>query len=574
MRQLIVCIGCCCLALCSWSCQDEVQEQHLIRQAASVWHTSPDSAFMLLDSIQFPEEMSPSLATEWAMLAAQVADSLGKPLPYPEQMQVAVQYYQSKKESKQQAKAVLFWARSLVENKSYEQAMQAYVDALEVALSVHDLNQAGYICSYRADLYQLDGDYASSIQSHEEANGYFLQTGNLRSYAFGLVNKAFVHMHRAENQRAVELLLEADSVAELVQDKVVFQDVYNGLGVAYERVGNYPKAEQYIRKSLQLANDLDSLVEYINLSAIYRLKGDRQTAWHYLQKADQPSSRPFHAASVCYNRYLLEKEEGDFQPALEDFERYVVVLDSVNEVENQMSLRAVSEKYKRTLLQSENRQLKINHQYLWLWILGLCLAIAMLLIVSQYRVRQKDLKIKRMNASICQLSLELQRRKEELKTHYQRLQHLDQLHASWQMEQEKYVQMQQTVERLNCDLIALRENRLLQSSVADRLRKLSRDVKRSVENSLLTDALWKQIEVLIVEVYPLLPIRLSAAGCTPSECRFCYLTLFKLDTAALAVLLHIIPDSVNKQRLRVRQKLHLVGKEQSLYDFLVHCQNQ
>lgn len=97
MRACWVWISCCWLVWCSWSCQDEVQEQHLIRQAASVWHTSPDSAFMLLDSIQFPEEMSPSLATEWAMLAAQVADSLGNPLPYPEQLKIAVQYYQSKK---------------------------------------------------------------------------------------------------------------------------------------------------------------------------------------------------------------------------------------------------------------------------------------------------------------------------------------------------------------------------------------------------------------------------------------------------------------------------------------------
>ena len=50
----------------------------------------------------------------------------------------------------------------------------------------------------------------------------------------------------------------------------------------------------------------------------------------------------------------------------------------------------------------------------------------------------------------------------------------------------------------------------------------------------------------------------------------CYLALFCLDTKAESILLNILPDSVNKTRHRVRQKLGLVGKETDLYTFLAN----
>ncbi|MGM9758745.1 MAG: hypothetical protein ACI30I_01345 [Parabacteroides sp.] len=270
MNRLLTWIGICCLLIGCGSCRNETREERLIRQAGALWRVAPDSASLLLDSILLPEELSLPWAAEWAMLSAHIADSLDKPLPYPELMQKAVSHYRSTKQRKKQAEAALFWARSLVADKSYERAMQVYEEALETALEAEDFNQAGYICSYMADLYRMDGDPLSAIRSHEQSNHYFLLADNKRSYAFGLVNEAFIHMYQEENQYAADLLQQADSVAELLQDNVVFRDVYNGLGVVYERLANYDLAEHYIRQAIQLDDSLDLLTDYLNLSAIYQ----------------------------------------------------------------------------------------------------------------------------------------------------------------------------------------------------------------------------------------------------------------------------------------------------------------
>lgn len=51
---------------------------------------------------------------------------------------------------------------------------------------------------------------------------------------------------------------------------------------------------------------------------------------------------------------------------------------------------------------------------------------------------------------------------------------------------------------------------------------------------------------------------------------FSYLVLFHLDTISEAILLNIQPDSVNKRRQRVRQKLGIIGEELDLYTYIIN----
>ena len=48
------------------------------------------------------------------------------------------------------------------------------------------------------------------------------------------------------------------------------------------------------------------------------------------------------------------------------------------------------------------------------------------------------------------------------------------------------------------------------------------------------------------------------------------LVLFHLDTISEAILLNIQPDSVNKRRQRVRQKLGIIGEELDLYTYIIN----
>ncbi|MDY4846774.1 MAG: hypothetical protein SO169_10930 [Parabacteroides sp.] len=74
------------------------------------------------------------------MLYARIADSLHTRLPYPAQMQIAFDYFQSHQLPKEQAEAGLFLGRSLVTDNKKEDAMPVYLVALQSAILTEQMS--------------------------------------------------------------------------------------------------------------------------------------------------------------------------------------------------------------------------------------------------------------------------------------------------------------------------------------------------------------------------------------------------------------------------------------------------
>lgn len=555
-------------------CKDESREKRIIHQAESLFDIAPDSVLLILDSIPLPEELSPSLATQWSMLYARAADKTGKEMPYVSQLQVALSYYKNKKQWPEIAETGLYLGRSYVENKEYEKAMQAYSDALQVSLEIEDYNRAGYICSYMGDLYQVDGDHLTAANKYEEGNSYFQQAGNTKSYAFGLVNAAFCYAIEEDDHTALSLLHKADSVATSLNDPEVMAYVYNGLGNIYINLKKYNLAESYILKGIQL-DSIDLAPDYASLAEIYFNKDEKHKTKLYLKKAEIPTKNKYTPVFINYMRYKLEKKENQYKKALDYLEQYTIVADSIDRISQNINILQVEKKYKHVQLQNENKQLKIEKQenYILLFILSFicaCLCITYLLMIKKKNnhILKQQQMINKQNKKIYTTSIELQQKNKALEQQMKRINEaklLLHIQDSLEEENKKYQELKETVDILNNNLIVLKSDRLLLSTVAKKLQKMSQTVKPNNTTSLITDRYWHTIEDQIIEVYPTLPQQIEVAKLTTTERRFCYLTLFKFDTTAIAVLLNIAPESVNKQRFRVRQKFNLVGKSTDLY---------
>ena len=98
---------------------------------------------------------------------------------------------------------------------------------------------------------------------------------------------------------------------------------------------------------------------------------------------------------------------------------------------------------------------------------------------------------------------------------------------------------------------------------------MSQTVWSKASQAVIDEKMWIDIEVLMVEVYPDIVKELRDAYLSFSEMHLCFLTLFKLDTKAMSILLNIKPTSVDKTRLRVRKKLHWEGKK-DFYESRIH----
>lgn len=551
-------------------CQNESEEIRLINQAERLFDAYPDSVITTLDSIPLLEEMSPRLIARWCMLYARAADKIEDEMPYTNQLEIALKYYQKKKMREEEAEIGLYLGRSYVEDKEYEKAMRAYSDALEVALAIKDYNRAGYICSYMGDLYEVDLRYILAAEKYKESGKYFYLANNTTSYVRAFVNEAHSYSIADSSYLALASLKQAEMVMDSLNVEEVRSYVYNGLSNIYNNLGDYDLAEYYILRCIELDPE-EIASDYLVLTDISLKCMDMEKAEYYLKKANIFTNNELVLPTIVYYNYKIKKEQGDFEIALSFHEQYVAIEDSLINVGKSVDIYDADQKYERLKLHNENIELVLKNQKSYLFILLLLFAIALLVIFYLMTLRRKNRsllkqqeEINDLNQNIYHLSIELREKEEQLKLQE------NSLHLAKE-ELVSYENIKKEVEDLRHRLINLREIKILNSSLAQKIKRMSQTVWSKASQAVIDEKMWIDIEVLMVEVYPDIVKALRDADLSFSEMHHCFLTLFKLDTKAMSTLLNIIPTSVDKTRLRVRKKLHWEGK-QDFYESLIHIQ--
>lgn len=551
-------------------CQNESEEIRLINQAERLFDAYPDSVITTLDSIPLPEEMNPRLIARWCMLYARAADKIEDEMPYTNQLEIALKYYQKKKMREEEAEIGLYLGRSYVEDKEYEKAMRAYSDALEVALAIKDYNRAGYICSYMGDLYEVDLRYILAAEKYKESGKYFHLANNTTSYVRAFVNEAHSYSIADSSYLALASLKQAEMVMDSLNVEEVRSYVYNGLSNIYNNLGDYDLAEYYILRCIELDPE-EIASDYLVLTDISLKCMDMEKAEYYLKKANIFTNNELVLPTIVYYNYKIKKEQGDFEIALSFHEQYVAIEDSLINVGKSVDIYDADQKYERLKLHNENIELVLKNQKSYLFILLLLFAIALLVIFYLMTLRRKNRsllkqqeEINDLNQNIYHLSIELREKEEQLKLQE------NSLHLAKE-ELVSYENIKKEVEDLRHRLINLREIKILNSSLAQKIKRMSQTVWSKASQAVIDEKMWIDIEVLMVEVCPDIVKALRDADLSFSEMHLCFLTLFKLDTKAMSTLLNIIPTSVDKTRLRVRKKLHWEGK-QDFYESLIHIQ--
>ena len=569
MRHLLILIS--LLSTLSFiGCRDESDAIYLIDRAESLLKSDPDSSHILLDSIAVPDNLSDKLLARWCMLSGKVADTLYTDLPYVQQLLRAQAYYKSHGTKQEQAKIGLYLGRSYVEDKENEKAMKVYLQALDIALRSEDYNQAGYICSYMGDLYDFEGNYLLGKDKYKEAESYFRKAGNMRSSAFALRDVG--RMYAFSDSLDIALIVE-------VGDSSDIGTIYNGIGNIYNMLGNKELAKLYLWKNVNMS-DFDDAPSYRTLAGIYIEEGDFKNARICLEKASVPSFNDMTRFSVLYGYSLLEKAEGNWEKAWFYLDEYNSASDSILTIRNRENIIKIEKEYEHLKISLENMRLKSDKQkYFIYWVISVSILL-ILLWVFQIRIDRKNKRLLKQEIDLSNKSNELFRLRDNLRNKQDRLEalsiqlsekneKLNELDSREKLEKE-YEQIKKEEETLVLRIAERRKDLFLSSAIAKKVIKLSQKVVPGATKSPLSEKDWQNIITQVNEVYPFLADRLAAFNLSAAELRYCYLSLLGLDSIGESILLHIQPDSVNKRRQRVRQRLGIIAKELDLCAYLIN----
>lgn len=578
MRHLLILIS--LLSTLSFiGCRDESDAIYLIDRAESLLKSDPDSSHILLDSIAVPDNLSDKLLARWCMLSGKVADTLYTDLPYVQQLLRAQAYYKSHGTKQEQAKIGLYLGRSYVEDRENEKAMKVYLQALDIALRSEDYNQAGYICSYMGDLYDFEGNYLLGKDKYKEAESYFRKAGNMRSSAFALRDVGRMYAFSDSLDIALIFLLKADTIIVEVGDSSDIGTIYNGIGNIYNMLGNKELAKLYLWKNVNMS-DFDDAPSYRTLAGIYIEEGDFKNARICLEKASVPSFNDMTRFSVLYGYSLLEKAEGNWEKAWFYLDEYNSASDSILTIRNRENIIKIEKEYEHLKISLENMRLKSDKQkYFIYWVISVSILL-ILLWVFQIRIDRKNKRLLKQEIDLSNKSNELFRLRDNLRNKQDRLEalsiqlsekneKLNELDSREKLEKE-YEQIKKEEETLVLRIAERRKDLFLSSAIAKKVIKLSQKVVPGATKSPLSEKDWQNIITQVNEVYPFLADRLAAFNLSAAELRYCYLSLLGLDSIGESILLHIQPDSVNKRRQRVRQRLGIIAKELDLCAYLIN----
>ena len=546
-------------------------------QATRLLPIEPEESLLLLDSIEYPENLNARQNARWCMLKGQVADTIHSPMPYSSQLERAVRYFKREGSPLEQAQALFYLGRAYADEKIYNGAQEMYQEALALALSEKNWNLAGYIVSYMGDVYEFKATYDLAEEKYLEATEYFRKAGNRRSQAFAFSNAGRQAAFEDSLDMALDYMKKADSLIQGVGDSSDIASVLNGLGNVYRMRGEYEKAKAYLYKAMEFEKE-DIVPDYLAISSLYLQIDSLERANTFLEKAKQLLG---DAASLnpvwSYNYSLLKELEGDKDVALDFLRQYVAIHDSVALERNDADIIGVEKRYKHDKLTSENRALRISkRRYASLSIFILFIA-AIIILIYQIRVNRRNRIIIAQQQAMQEKNERLQLLEHELANTNAELKQistqLEQYKNSRSYEEnqvllEQYAERKQEAERLMSQIQKQRQDLFMESAIMKKLLKLSEKVVAGSQTSLLSAKDWKAIYAQVSSSYPTTAKFLRAADLTEKERQLLYLSVFNFEAKREAILFGMQVDAVNKQRQRLRRKLGITDRNLSLHDYL------
>ena len=541
-----------------------------MEQAAPLMQSDPEAAHVLLaDSVTHPELLSPEVNARWCLMLCQLADSIGTPLPYVPQMERAYRYVKRHGTVDEQLQTTLYLGRTYMDDQDQEAALRTYTEALQQSILENKPNQSGYISSYMGDVYQFQGMYQQAVEKYLTASRYFRQAGNHRSEGIAFIDASRNYTFMDSLDIALTYMLRADSMVVLYGDSVDRACILNGLGNIYKTRGNEILAKKYLQKAIEY--DLEeSAPSYLALAKLELSKQNYEQARLYLKQAERPTINKGTAIELPYQYYLIEKQIGNTTKALAELENFITVSDSILWLRNNAEINGLEDKYKYSLLLSDNAQLRTVKTRRTAF-------LAIVVLLTLYLYFHYKARLERKNKCIYQQALILEQKNNTLLTLKNDLQQkqlelellsrqVSQQKVEWQALYEKKVaEIHQKEEEISLQARSIWEV----SPITKRLQTLVRKVNPNATQSPLTDKDWNAIREQVRTLYPVVEKVILTIGLKGSEEKLCYLSLFKFDTNQEAILLNVAINSVNTYRRNIRKKLQIQNPSQKLCDFLL-----
>ena len=540
-----------------------------LSRAESVMWEHPDSTLSILRSMPQSSLSSGKNYATWALLLAQARDKVyGKRLPdslnipsSDKLVQDAMDYFEKEDDLKRMAQAYYYKGQLLEDQKKLTEAIPLFLKSKDIMTRLDEPLFTYLICQSLGNTYRYQDLYEESLVQLKDAYQYALRSGNGEriSYALSELGRTYVHINEMDSalfyfgkslenaKRLGNLELEAMAMGEL--------------GVVYNELSQGEKALHYTRKELDLCLQVSSLHKlpqiYYKIGSAFWSLGQLDSAKVYFQKSLETDN--LYTLSEAYEvLYYICVEQKLYKEAIEYNNQYLIYSDSLQVINHAGELAEIQARYDHERLLNINNQLKLektNQEIIGLFVTAVLL---ILIIVYQYRVLRKE-------KSLAHAREQIRIYKESIRENENRIKENEQLIATLNNKQQEIDEIvSENKSLLDQNAESHKEIEKYEELLKSSYKKLDeqlpyfdklKDLKEHPK--YLKDADWSLIINWTNLQYHQFYTRLEKDFPDFSELdkRYCCLIKMGFSSSQIAVFANSLPESVSKQKQRIKQRI-------------------
>jgi len=247
----------------------------------------------------------------------------------------------------------------------YDKALYYYTEALKIAQENHNRRAEADCMNNIAMIYVNLEEYDTALHYYRDALKIFEEINDQRGKAVSLNNIGEINYKKGDYTEALDYYVKSLDKFRKMDDRFGYSSAVNSVGDAYGKLENWDKALEYYGKALTIAryyedkfNEANTL---INMGIIYTNTEKYDKANKYLQEGSTLAVNN-NLRELIKNSYLglsnLRKKKGDYKSALDYYQKYESIKDSIATESAMKRIREFQARYDLAARNSEITELK------------------------------------------------------------------------------------------------------------------------------------------------------------------------------------------------------------------------
>ena len=227
----------------------------------------------------------------------------------------------------------------------YHKSLKLYEEAGDKSGEATSLNNIGYV-------YKSQGDIAKGLEYYQKSLKISEEIGDKEGVATCLNNIGVTYNNQGDEKKGLEYYQKSLKLYEEIGHKYGAASAMNNIGSIYRDQGNTQKALEYYQKSLKIEEELEDIIgvasSFHNIGAIFLYMGDIALAKKYAQKSMKLAAELGFPDDIKRPANLLseiDRKEGNYKQALEMYELFIQMRDSINNEQTQKATIRQQTKY-------------------------------------------------------------------------------------------------------------------------------------------------------------------------------------------------------------------------------------